>query len=352
MNKPLVKGLAAGVGISAAVLFGIVGGIAALLYLAAQSFPESAAQPTDASNPPALAASQVPDVQPSPTPAAEVIPPDLDAQKRIAAEFEEYAQRAVALYPDAGREGTPMFNLMAQIHATMEATGDPVVNHPQKAFMIAERAAAALGISPVSQPTTAQPPSSTDTSQTSESLPTRDQSLANAKILYPDLNDPTSEFFGRCQEVARMHPGVAASSIGPTEIAKFVAKEMDAEERAERKAIRRQARQPSQPMSPTDPRRLVAAGSTEFATGARSEQDATPPSRRRQTTAAQALELRQTGNYFTDQDGNMHRITTLSGEGNFMIGDDLEVRGNNAFDADGHAYRVRRDSTGRVFIEP
>ncbi len=69
-------------------------------------------------------------------------------REEVARTFESYADRAVELYPEAAREGSPLYNRMAEIHADLEANGDPLVNSPEKALKIAQMAAAELHIAP------------------------------------------------------------------------------------------------------------------------------------------------------------------------------------------------------------
>jgi hypothetical protein len=69
-------------------------------------------------------------------------------QVQIAEAFEQHASRAVELYPDAAKEGSPLYNRMAQIHDDLEATGNPLVNAPDKALRIAQMAANELNIAP------------------------------------------------------------------------------------------------------------------------------------------------------------------------------------------------------------
>ena len=69
-------------------------------------------------------------------------------QVQIAQTFEEHANRAVELYPDAAKEGSPLYNRMAEIHDALEATGNPLVNAPDKALKIAQMAANELNIAP------------------------------------------------------------------------------------------------------------------------------------------------------------------------------------------------------------
>ena len=51
-------------------------------------------------------------------------------------------------YPDAAKEGSPLFNRMAEIHATLEETSDPLLHDPNKALVIAQMAARELQIAP------------------------------------------------------------------------------------------------------------------------------------------------------------------------------------------------------------
>lgn len=69
-------------------------------------------------------------------------------QVEIVQTFEQHASLAVDLYPDAAKAGSPLYNRMAQIHDDLEATGNPLVNAPDKALKIAQMAANELQIAP------------------------------------------------------------------------------------------------------------------------------------------------------------------------------------------------------------
>ncbi len=80
--------------------------------------------------------------------------------QEVNTQFARYAEQAVALYPDAEVAGSPLYARMEQIHADLEATGNPLVNAPDKALKIAQMAANELNIAPRSrsaQPTQAKP---------------------------------------------------------------------------------------------------------------------------------------------------------------------------------------------------
>ena len=83
---------------------------------------------------------------------------------QIRGQFEAFANRTVERYPDAAKEGSPLFVRMEEIHRSMEETQDETLNSPRKALLIAQMAARELGIAPRSvqaaptgQPTKAAP---------------------------------------------------------------------------------------------------------------------------------------------------------------------------------------------------
>jgi hypothetical protein len=102
-------------------------------------------------------------------------------QVQIAEAFEQHAARAVELYPDAAKEGSPLYNRMAQIHNDLEATGNPLVNAPDKALKIAQMAANELNIAPKTKQATA--PAKTGTR--SPAPMTRPLGDANARTSAP-----------------------------------------------------------------------------------------------------------------------------------------------------------------------
>jgi hypothetical protein len=62
------------------------------------------------------------------------------------------------MYPDAEKEGSPLYKRMAEIHAIMEANGDDTIHHPQKALLIAQMAARELRIAPRAVTAPSSPP--------------------------------------------------------------------------------------------------------------------------------------------------------------------------------------------------
>ena len=69
-------------------------------------------------------------------------------QERVNAEYQKYADQALSLYPDAGKEGSPLYRRMEEIHADLERNDDPLVDSPTKSLKIAQMAAAELAIAP------------------------------------------------------------------------------------------------------------------------------------------------------------------------------------------------------------
>jgi hypothetical protein len=69
-------------------------------------------------------------------------------QAQVAQTFEHFAEQAVSLYPEAAQEGSALYTRMEQIHNDLEATGNPLVNAPDKALKIAQMAANELNIAP------------------------------------------------------------------------------------------------------------------------------------------------------------------------------------------------------------
>ncbi len=63
-------------------------------------------------------------------------------------EFDRCAAHTLDLYPDASRAGTPLYERMQEIHAALEAAGDPVISHQHKPLVIAQMAARELSIAP------------------------------------------------------------------------------------------------------------------------------------------------------------------------------------------------------------
>jgi hypothetical protein len=78
--------------------------------------------------------------------------------EQVVSQFQAAAQKAVAMYPDAEKEGSPLYKRMAEIHAIMEANGDDTIHHPQKALLIAQMAARELRIAPRAVTAPSSPP--------------------------------------------------------------------------------------------------------------------------------------------------------------------------------------------------
>lgn len=70
------------------------------------------------------------------------------AERQLEAAYEASAARVVELYPDAEKEGSALRQRMEEIHATLEANGDPLISDPSKPFIIAQMAAKELAIAP------------------------------------------------------------------------------------------------------------------------------------------------------------------------------------------------------------
>lgn len=70
------------------------------------------------------------------------------AEKQLEAAYEASAAKVVELYPDAEKEGSALRQRMEEIHATLEANGDPLISDPSKPFIIAQMAAKELAIAP------------------------------------------------------------------------------------------------------------------------------------------------------------------------------------------------------------
>lgn len=77
---------------------------------------------------------------------------DAKRAEKVTSAYEQAAQRAVDLYPDAAKEGSPLFKRMAEIHQTAEDNGDPLISDPNKALIIAQMAARDLRIAPKAGP--------------------------------------------------------------------------------------------------------------------------------------------------------------------------------------------------------
>ncbi|MDZ4287864.1 MAG: hypothetical protein U0984_07890 [Prosthecobacter sp.] len=69
-------------------------------------------------------------------------------QQALVTSYEANATRTLQLYPEAGREGTRLFQRMEEIHAALEATNDPLIHDPAKPLVIAQMAARELRIPP------------------------------------------------------------------------------------------------------------------------------------------------------------------------------------------------------------
>lgn len=73
---------------------------------------------------------------------------DQQRTERVTNDFEEAAQNALDLYPEAGKAGSPMFKLMAKIHDDLAALNDPIISDVNKPLIIAQMAARELRIAP------------------------------------------------------------------------------------------------------------------------------------------------------------------------------------------------------------
>jgi hypothetical protein len=73
---------------------------------------------------------------------------DVQRVEAVTTAYEAAAQKAIAAYPDAAKEGTPLYNRMAEIHSDLEASGDALISDPNKALIIAQMAAKELLIAP------------------------------------------------------------------------------------------------------------------------------------------------------------------------------------------------------------
>ncbi len=70
------------------------------------------------------------------------------AERQLEAAYEASAAKVVELYPDAEKEGSALRQRMEEIHAALEANGDPLISDPSKPFKIAQMAAKELAIAP------------------------------------------------------------------------------------------------------------------------------------------------------------------------------------------------------------
>ncbi|MBK8772365.1 MAG: hypothetical protein IPM06_18355 [Rhizobiales bacterium] len=78
--------------------------------------------------------------------------------------LQQSAQTAASLYPEATQEGSEFFNRMIEIEHALTATGDPLINDPNKPLVIAQMAARELNIAP-QRKGTAQPPTAAPSQQ-------------------------------------------------------------------------------------------------------------------------------------------------------------------------------------------
>lgn len=78
--------------------------------------------------------------------------------------LQQSAQTAASLYPEATQEGSEFFNRMIEIEQALTATGDPLINDPNKPLVIAQMAARELNIAP-QRKGTAQPPTAAPSQQ-------------------------------------------------------------------------------------------------------------------------------------------------------------------------------------------
>jgi hypothetical protein len=89
---------------------------------------------------------EIKDIRKNQLPAAQEY--EQQQQAQVAQTFEHFAEQAVNLYPEAAQEGSALYTRMEQIHNDLEATGNPLVNAPDKALKIAQMAANELNIAP------------------------------------------------------------------------------------------------------------------------------------------------------------------------------------------------------------
>lgn len=86
---------------------------------------------------------------------------DARRAESVTSAYEASAQKTAEIYPDAVKEGSPLYNRMAEIHQDLEAAGDPLISDTNKALIIAQMAAKELLIAPrkavASVRTTAKP---------------------------------------------------------------------------------------------------------------------------------------------------------------------------------------------------
>lgn len=80
---------------------------------------------------------------------------DVQRAETVTSAYEASAKQTAELYPDAVKEGTPLYKRMAEIHATLEETGDPLISDHNKALKIAQMAAKELLIAPRKAPASA-----------------------------------------------------------------------------------------------------------------------------------------------------------------------------------------------------
>jgi len=195
MHKPLLKGVAGGIGISLVLLVGIFGGIASLLYLVVQSTTDVATPSTETVTPPKPELSYVPYVRPAPAPVGKTSVTENAAQQKSDREVSAIREKIIrdreaAKAPDPAQ--VPIFDL------------------------------------------------------------------------YPELRDPDSELFRRVRELSLAKPEFTHTYDDKLSLVEQAEDELFYKHKAERRAAK-QARQTPPAMSPVDPRRLAAAGSTEFA---------------------------------------------------------------------------------------
>ncbi|MBP7949014.1 MAG: hypothetical protein KA004_05115 [Verrucomicrobiales bacterium] len=83
---------------------------------------------------------------------------ETQAQQQWESEWNRNRDKAVELYPDAAKEGTPLFERIREIHDAMIANGDPIVSDVRQPLVLAQMAARDLSIAPVTPPRSHQQP--------------------------------------------------------------------------------------------------------------------------------------------------------------------------------------------------
>jgi hypothetical protein len=78
--------------------------------------------------------------------AAAAIGQQTDTDKKFYADFAKSEQQAISDYPDAAKADSPISKKMIEIDKALNSAGDPLYYSPCKPYIIAQRAASALGI--------------------------------------------------------------------------------------------------------------------------------------------------------------------------------------------------------------